>query len=101
MLNKEEWRNILLYSLFFRYSLNVQIIGGIDRKIYDIDLRCPGSFHDARVWKFSEAKFAIERRFPRFYLAGDQGYPKSEVLITPYPDAEAEVDPDKKLFNLR
>ena len=69
--------------------------------IYDIDLRCTGSFYDARVWKFSHAKLAIEQRFPRYFLAGDQGYPKSEILITPYSDAEAQMDPSKKLFNMR
>ena len=63
--------------------------------------RCPGSFHDARVWKYSHAKFALERRFPRYLLAGDQGYPKSSLLVIPYPDAEAEYDPTKRLFNLR
>ena len=63
--------------------------------------RCPGSFHDARVWKFSHAKFSLERRFPRYLLAGDQGYPKSPLLVIPYPDEEAEQDPSKRLFNIR
>ena len=84
-----------------RYSLNVQIVGGIDRLIYDVDIRCPGSFHDATVWRYSEVKNYIETRHPRFLLAGDMGYPKSPVLITPFRTAEAEADPLKHLFNMR
>ena len=69
----------------------------------------PGSQHilpfylnnNSKVWKFSHAKYVIEQRFPRYYLAGNQGYPKSEVLVTPYSDAEAENDPSKRLFNIR
>ena len=29
------------------YSINAQIVGGIDRKIYDIQLSSPGSYHDS------------------------------------------------------
>ena len=74
------WPNVINFKLYFR---------------------SPGTHHDARVWKFSHAKVAIERQFPRYLLAGDQGYPKSDVLVIPYPDAEAEVDVSKRLFNTR
>ena len=82
-------------------SLNVQLIGGLDRIIYDVDYRCPGRYHDARVWRFSQAKEYIEQRYPRYLLAGDSGYPKSNVLVTPYPRAECGNDESKRLFNLR
>ena len=99
------WCNFINFPYFLlnllRYSINCQIIGGFDRRIYDVDLRSPGSFHDARIWKFSHAKVVIERRFPRYLLAGDQGYPKSEVLVIPYSDEEALHDPSKRLFNMR
>ena len=35
------------------YSLNAQIVGGIDRRIYDIQLSSPGSYHDAATWTMS------------------------------------------------
>ena len=66
-----------------------------------MDSRCPGGFHDARVWRFSEAKQFLEQRWPRFLLAGDSAYPKSTVLVTPYTQAEAQDDETKRLFNLR
>ena len=84
-----------------RFSLNVQLIGGKNRLIYDVDFRCPGQFHDARVWRFSETKQYLEQRWPRFLLAGDSAYPKSTVLVTPYTEAEAQNDASKRLFNLR
>jgi len=37
-----------------------------------------------------EVKPLIENMSPRFYLAGDSGYPISKTLITPYSTEEAE-----------
>ena len=41
------------------YSINAQIVGGIDRKIYDIQLTSPGSYHDAAVYQLSMFKGCI------------------------------------------
>ena len=84
-----------------RPSLNVQLIGGKDRTIFDVDFRCPGRMHDAKVWRFSQAKQYVEQRYPRFLLAGDAGYPRSTVVVVPYTEAEAQNDDRKRLFNLR
>jgi hypothetical protein len=46
-------------------SINAQIVGGIDRRIYDINLGAPGSFHDAAVYQLSPVKAWLETRFPR------------------------------------
>ena len=35
------------------YSINAQIVGGIDRKIYDIQLSSPGSYHDSATYTIS------------------------------------------------
>ena len=85
------------------------------RLIYDVDFRCPGSFHDARVWRsiekhyfsysmviirFSAVKQYLEQRFPRYLLA-DSAYPRGLVLVTPYSRAEARDDKSKRLFYLR
>ena len=37
----------------------------------------------------------------RFMVAGDSGYPISEVLMKPFPIAEAAQCPRKRLFNRR
>ena len=54
-----------------RPSLNVQVIGGKNRLIFDVDVRAPGRMHDSRVWRYSHAKQYVEQRHPRFLLAGD------------------------------
>ena len=84
--------------------------------IYDVDFCCPGSFHDACVWRsiekhyfsyskvifrFSAVKQYLEQRFPHYLLAGDSAYPRSLVLVTSYSRAEARDDESKRLFNLR
>ena len=81
------------------YSLNCQIVAG-DKYIYDIDCGWPGSTHDARIWNRSEVKrFMEEQR--RFLVAGDTGYPISEVLIKPYSTREVGGDVRKRTFNRR
>ena len=50
-------------------SLNSQIVGGIDRHIYDILVSAPGSFHDAAVYQLTPVKAWLETRFLRRYTA--------------------------------
>ena len=69
------------------YAINAQVVGD-DKLIRDIDVRWPGSTHDARVWCRSEVKPYLEQQ-RRFLIAGDSGYPISEILIKPYTTAEA------------
>jgi hypothetical protein len=45
-------------------------------------------------------KTVIEQQ-RQFLVAGDSGYPISDVLIKPYPNREALVDPRKAEFNTR
>ena len=42
------------------YSLNVQIVGGPDGLIYDVDARWYGSANDARVYAWSEVRRFLE-----------------------------------------
>lgn len=96
--------NTVVHSFFsrkFRYAINAQVVGGPDRLIYDLELGAPGSWNDASVWRQSDVKKALERRCPRFRLAGDSGYPRSVILITPFSQIEGENDMSKRLFNLR
>ena len=39
------------------WSLIAMILGGFDRRIYDINLRAPGSYHDSAVWTLSLANW--------------------------------------------
>jgi hypothetical protein len=82
------------------HALNVQIVGNDDGLILDINADWQGSVNDARIWNTSPVKAVINRQ-REFLLAGDSGYPISEVLITPYRNAEAAGDPTKRLFNQR
>ena len=82
-----------------KYAENVQLVCN-DRYILDLVLGWPGSTHDSRIWKRSEVKAYIESQ-RRFYIAGDSGYPISEVLLKPYSTNEAGRDPRKRLFNKR
>ena len=68
------------------YSINAQIMGGFDRRIYDILLTAPGSFHDAAVWSMSQGKAWLETRFPQRFFLGDSAYPQTEVMMTPYSE---------------
>ena len=79
------------------YAINCQVVAN-DRKIYDLDVRWPGSTHDSRIWKRSQVKQYIESQ-RRFLVAGDTGYPISEVLMKPFTMNEADGDRRKRLFN--
>ena len=81
------------------YAINVQLLCD-DRFILDVVLGWPGSVHDSRIWKLSEAKAVIETQ-RRFFVAGDSGYPISENLMKPYSTQEAGADRRKRLFNQR
>ena len=58
------------------FSLNVQIVSN-DRYIYDVDCGWPGSTHDARVWRASNARVHLELDRSRFLIAADSAYPTS------------------------
>ena len=81
------------------YAINVQVVCN-DQFICDLDCRWPGSTHDSRVWIRSSVKPYLEEQ-RRFYIAGDSGYPISEILIKPYTTAESAQDARKRLFNRR
>ena len=69
-----------------------------DDRFLDIDVGWPGGTHDSRVWARSDVELYIEEQ-RRFLIAGDSGYPISEVLIKPYSTAEAGNNRRKRIFN--
>ena len=79
--------------------MNVQIVAN-EKRFLDIDVGWPGGTHDSRVWARSDVKQYLEEQ-RRFLIAGDSGYPISEVLIKPYGTAEAGNNRRKRLFNSR
>ena len=83
------------------YSVNSQIVGGFDRKIYNVLLAAPGSFHDASIWELSKVKAWVETKFPRRFILGDSAYPLSNVFMTPYSEDESRNDDNKCLYNIR
>ena len=84
------------------YSINAQIVGGIDRKIYDIQLSSPGSYHDSATYTMSMFKGWLETRNELGgYVLGDSAYPLSTYLLTPYDENESQECMSKCLFNVR
>ena len=71
------------------------------RRIYDILLNAPGSYHDAAVWQMSRVKGWASTLNPRHYILGDSAYPLSDHCLTPYPEDQAQEDFSKALFNIR
>ena len=79
------------------FAINCQVIAN-EKRILDLDISWPGSTHDSRIWNRSQAKAYLERQ-RRFLVAGDSGYPISEVLIKPFSNNEADGDRRKRTFN--
>ena len=75
-------------------------MGNDEHLILDIDAGWQGNNHDARIWDNSYVKTVIERQ-RQFLVAGDSGYPISDVLMKPYTNREALDDPAKAEFNRR
>ena len=79
------------------YAVNTQVVAN-DWRICDLDVSWPGSTHDSRVWCRSQVKPYVEQQ-RMFLIAGDSGYPISEVLIKPFNINEASQDKRKRIFN--
>lgn len=82
-----------------RYGINTMVIANDKKIIHCIDAEWHGAVHDARVWRLSLVKPLIEAR-PQFLLAGDSGYPISEVLMKPYDPREIHNNRQRR-FNGR
>ncbi len=81
-----------------RYGINTMIIANDQKLIHALDAEWHGAVHDARVWRLSLVRPLIEAR-PQFLLAGDSGYPISEVLMKPFDPREVRNDRRKTRFN--
>jgi hypothetical protein len=82
------------------YAINCQVVGSDERLVHDVDCDWHGSAHDARIWRTSLVKRVLEQQREHL-VAGDSGYPISDVLIKPYTTQESLQDATKRLFNQR
>uniref|UniRef100_A0A336MB16 CSON012463 protein n=1 Tax=Culicoides sonorensis TaxID=179676 RepID=A0A336MB16_CULSO len=66
------------------FSINVQVVGGPDLKVLDIEARWPGSAHDSYIYDMSCIKMKFFRGdFGNSYLLGDGGYANTMHMLTP------------------
>ncbi|CAH1156075.1 unnamed protein product, partial [Phaedon cochleariae] len=67
------------------YSVILQGVCKDNLMFTDVDVRWPGSVHDARVFRTSDL-FTVGHRLcaPDYYLIGDSAYPSNNWLLTPY-----------------
>ena len=86
-----------------RYAINLMIICDNRYRIRFYNGRYPGCVHDARIWNESGMKQLLHIQFnpekPR-YLVGDEGYPCSNILLTPIGRVRANNLP-KRRYNRR
>jgi hypothetical protein len=68
------------------HSLNVMMICGPNHYVYAVNANCPGSVHDARVFRNTAIYRRFEqgwRPFPGAVVLGDSAYPMRDWLMTP------------------
>uniref|UniRef100_A0A023G5D7 Putative pif ele1 orf1-h 1e-40-j 4 n=1 Tax=Amblyomma triste TaxID=251400 RepID=A0A023G5D7_AMBTT len=67
------------------YAVNAMIVCDANMRILAIDTRCPGSCHDAFVWRYGWLHQDIEDGLldRGEFLLGDSGYPLEPWLLTP------------------
>jgi hypothetical protein len=63
-------------------SINVQATCNALEKFTSVDVQWPGSVHDSRIWRNS--KISQTMKPYNAVLLGDEGYPISQWLITPF-----------------
>lgn len=75
-------------------SINVQATCNAAEKFTSVDAQWPGSVHDSRIWRNSEL-CQVLRPFNALLL-GDEGYPISQWLMTPFRQPNS---PQQRNFN--
>ena len=86
-----------------RYALNLMIICDNRYRIRHYSGRYPGSVHDSRIWTESGVKQVLELQYnpdKPHYLIGDEAYPCSNILLTPFNRARAD-SLSKRRYNRR
>lgn len=82
-----------------RYSINMQIVCDVDRRIIGFSCGSPGSMHDSGVWKKSPISVTPEHFFSKGeYLLADSAYGLSCHLIPAFKSPAADIEINKE-FN--
>ncbi|XP_026467667.1 putative nuclease HARBI1 [Ctenocephalides felis] len=79
-------------------SINMQAVCNDQNKIIDVFIGCPGSVHDARVFRRSNLGLNLNRKCGRYFLLGDAAYPLKTNLMTPFRNINS-LTQTQKHFN--
>ncbi|XP_047521314.1 putative nuclease HARBI1 [Pieris napi] len=83
------------------FSVNVQAIIGPDLEIFDIVTRWPGSSHDSRIFRNSQAYARLVNGELEGVLVGDSGYPALNFMLTPLLNPQTRADNNYNYSQLR
>lgn len=77
-------------------SINVQATGDGNECFTSLNCEWAGSVHDARIWRNSEVQTILNENPAGAILLGDEGYPLTPFLMTPFKNAET---PKELIYN--
>ena len=83
------------------YAINCQVCCDSNRKILSLSLLCPGAVPDVLAHLKSQMHRAIETgKLPDpFHFIGDNAYPKSEKMLTPFTRTQLREDVHGQMDN--
>ncbi|KAL6557491.1 hypothetical protein OROMI_017841 [Orobanche minor] len=82
-----------------RYSINMQVVCDVDRRIIGFSCGWPGSMHDAGVWRKSAQVKNPNQFFSKGeYIIGDSAYGVSKYLIPAFKSHATDIQVNKE-FN--
>ncbi len=83
------------------YSIPVQAVVDSNYKFLAVSARCSGSTHDSTAFGLTRLgqKLADGDLPVGFLVAGDEAYPCSEGLLTPWPGSSQALSTDRDCFN--
>ncbi|XP_028042427.1 putative nuclease HARBI1 [Bombyx mandarina] len=79
------------------FSINVQIVCGLQMEIYDIVVRSPGSVYDSRIFSNSRCCLRFEEGDLVGILVGDSGYAQTGFT----PVLNPQTDPEHRYSRAR
>lgn len=83
----------------YRYSVSMQVICDVDKRIISMHVGCPGSCADSSVFRrMGVYKYSIRHFSPGEYLLADSAYGLSNFCIPPYKVPAANI-PANVAFN--
>ena len=82
------------------YGMNLQAMCGPDLRFLAFSFRMPGATNDARAWALSAMQGSVESLPEPFYIVGDNAYPNTAKLLTPFPGRKLAPDQDNYNFYL-